>query len=145
ILNAALRAISANPPVWSRLQEQKLVEPLVRGLLIPLKADGTGILTGARCVECASRLLQLLARRGQLVIEKKIDLNTLQAFLTMTVKRLEREMGRTIDGEAQPYLIERIATAILDTPARLKLRPEAFIEEILPAILTDLGSLWGRG
>jgi hypothetical protein len=144
ILNAALRAISVNPPVWSRLQEQKIVEPLVRGLLVSLKADGSGLLTGKRFVETASRLFHLLARRGQLLIEKKIDLPALQAFLTMTVKRLERELGRTIDGEAQPYLIEKIATAIIDAPARLKQRPDAFIDEILPSMLVDLDRLWGK-
>ncbi len=145
LLNAALRAISANPPVWSRLQELRMVEPLVRGLLLSLKADGVGLLTGTRFVETASRLLQLLSRRGQLFIEKKIDLPALQAFLVMAVKRLERELGRTIDGEALPYLIERIAAAIIDAPARLKQRPDAFIDEILPSILADLGRLWGKG
>ena len=62
----------------------------------------------------------------------------------MTVKRLERELGRTIDGEAQPYLIEKIATAIIDAPARLKQRPDAFIDEILPSMLVDLDRLWGK-
>ena len=122
-----------------------MVEPLVRGLLLSLKADGVGLLTGTRFVETASRLLQLLSRRGQLFIEKKIDLPALQAFLVMAVKRLERELGRTIDGEALPHLIERIAAAIIDAPARLKQRPDAFIDEILPSILADLGRLWGKG
>ncbi|MFM8395928.1 MAG: hypothetical protein ACKOB4_18570, partial [Acidobacteriota bacterium] len=72
ILYAALRAISANPSVWSRLQEQKLTEPLVRALLVTLKADGAGLLTGAILVDTAARVFQLISRRGLPIVEKRV-------------------------------------------------------------------------
>ena len=144
ILEAALRAISANPPVWIRLQEQKLTEPLVRALLAPLKADGTGLLTGAILVEAAARLLQLVSRRGQAIAEKRVDLAALEGYLTLAVKRVERELGRTIDGTLLPHLLERLAAAALDTPARLRPKPEASIEELLPPLLAELARLTTR-
>ena len=144
ILYAALRAISANPPVWSRLQEQKLTEPLVRALLVPLKADGAGLLTGAILVDTAARLFQLVSRRGLSIVEKRVDLAALEAYLTLTVKRIEREIGRTVDGQMLPQLIERLAGAALDSPARLRPKPETLIEEQLPPILADLARLAGR-
>ena len=144
ILYAALRAISANPSVWSRLQEQKLTEPLVRALLVTLKADGAGLLTGAILVDTAARLFQLISRRGLPIVEKRVDLAALEAYLTLTVKRIEREIGRTVDGQMLPQLIERLAGAALDSPARLRPKPETLIEEQLPPILADLARLAGR-
>jgi len=43
-----------------------------------------------------------------------------------------------------PQLIERLAGAALDSPARLRPKPETLIEEQLPPILADLARLAGR-
>jgi len=145
ILNTALWAISANPSVWSRLQKQELVEPLVQSLLLSLKADGTGLLTGTRLLDAASRMLHLLSRRGQLFIEKKIDLPQLTSFMSMIIKLLELELGRTIDSESQPYLIERIAGLLIASPERLGSEPGGFLKEILPSLLVDLGRRTEKG
>ena len=108
------------------------------------KADGAGLLTGAILVDTAARLFLLISRRGLPIVEKRVDLAALEAYLTLTVKRIEREIGRTVDGQMLPQLIERLAGAALDSPARLRPKPETLIEEQLPPILADLARLAGR-
>jgi hypothetical protein len=78
---------------------------------------------------------------GQAIAEKRVDLAALEAYLTLAVKRVERELGRTIDGTLFPHLLERLAGAALDTPARLRPKPEASIEELLPPLLAELARL----
>ena len=138
VLQAALRAISANPTVWNCLLEQKLTLPLVHALLLPLKADGTGLLTGAILVDTAVRLFHLVSRRGLAITEQRVDLAALEAYLTQAVKRIERELGRTIDGTLLPHLLERLAGAALDTPSRLGPEPEISIDDLLPTLLAEL-------
>ena len=65
-------------------------------------------------------------------------LAALEAYLTLAVKRIERELGRTIDGTLLPHLLERLARAALDTPSRLQPKPEGSIDELLPALLAEL-------
>lgn len=138
ILSAALRAISSNPSIWIRLDEKKLIEPLVQALLLPLKVDGTGLLTGAILIDTAVRLFQLVSRRGLAIAEKRVDLAAIEACLTLAVQRIERELGWTIDGTLLPYLLERVAGAALDTPSRLGPQPESSIDELLPTLLAEL-------
>ncbi len=142
LIKSSLQAIIANPVVWGKLQDNEMIEPLIKAMLAALTADRSGFISGSVFVDSAARMMQVMSRKGLLLFRNEVEITSLGSFLEMVVLKLEAETGLGVDGESLPHLLERATIAILDQPKKFQDDPQSFLVKMIPQIITDVSNIW---
>lgn len=130
VIISSLETVARNPRVWSGFAEADLVQPLVAAVFTGLATDSTALLTGPHLVESVRTVLATVAIRGQQLIDGKVDTEAVQKLLTLGLRKVNQEIGRSIDGETLPQYLERLVERFLDDPFELDRITDAGFKEI---------------
>lgn len=131
VLLGSLEAVARNPKTWKALRPGTL-----EALLDGLREDPTGLLSGDTLVDVLNRLLRMLARRGQSLVDKKIEPGTLKRVLVDALKAAEVELGYGLDADTLPAFLERLLEKYLKAPFAVDV---AKMKKIVSAALKELG------
>ena len=81
--------------------------------------DKTALLTGQHMVAGLRAILVAVALRGQELIDDNVDAPTLKKLLTLGLKKVDQEVGRSIDADTLPQYLKRLVEYFLDDPFEL--------------------------
>jgi hypothetical protein len=116
---AALETIAVNPKMWNGLAQKNLVQPLVLAVLRGLASDPTKLLTGPALVPVFRELLLAAARRGQQLVDDKVNPEVVRLLLETALTRANTAIGQSIDGETLPTFLRRVVDQFLKAPIDL--------------------------
>jgi len=119
VIFAGVEVVSRNPKIWSRFADAELVQPLISAVFEGLATDKTALFTGSTMVEAVRSVLAASALRGQLFIDEEVSSDEIKLLLGMALRKLDQEIGRSIDSEDAAAYIRRIVDAFLDEPFEL--------------------------
>lgn len=136
VLLGGLDAVARNPKTWEALRAGDLLRPLAEALLDGLRADPSGLLSGPTLTDAASRVLVVVARRGQIVVDKKVKPEVLKEFLAEALALAEDELGYGLDAETLPSFVEGMLERFLRAP--FKVAEVAKMKKLLAATLKAL-------
>jgi hypothetical protein len=138
LLISAIQAVATNPMVWRGLHEKDLLQPLVQGILQGLATDPSGLLSGPAWVDAMHAVLTAAARRGKRFIAAEVGVDDLTRLITLALKRVEQEVGWTIDGENLPGFLARVVSAYLLAPFPIARGGECRVGALINSVLTQL-------
>ncbi len=136
-LLAAVGAVAVNPTVWHNLKSKELVQPLVIGLLSGIEKDPTKLLSGPVLVDYLRRSLTAAARRGNSLVDDKLDPSVLKSVLSISLESAKMEIGKTIDGESLPVFMERVLQKVFKSHLEIDLKNEAIIKKLAEGIVAE--------
>jgi hypothetical protein len=138
LLLTCIQAVAANPAVWGRWEEKKLVQPVLAAVVEGLKNDPTTLLTGPVLVDAVRRILLVAARQGNTLLNESATPEALKMLLATALEQAGDQIGKTIDGENLPVYLERVVVKFLVAPFDAAGSSRVACESI---ILTVLGEL----
>jgi hypothetical protein len=119
VIFTAVETVSRNPKIWSKFAEADLVQPLVSAVFEGLATDKTALFAGPTMVAAVQSVLTAAALRGQKLIDREVGSDEVKLLLSMALRKLDQEIGRSIDSEDAPAYIRRIVDGFLADPFEL--------------------------
>ncbi len=137
-LLGCLDAVARNPKTWDGLRGEDLLKPVVEAALDGLRTDPSSLLSGPTLIDTLDRVLVVLARRGQVLVDDKVQPEALQAFLTEALKRAEAEIGYGLDAETLPAFLQGMLELYLKAPFKLDGKPSPKVQKLVTTVLKTL-------
>lgn len=119
VILASIEVVSRNPKIWSGFAEADLVHPLVVAVFEGLATDKTALFTGPTMVEGIRSVLTAAALRGQVLIDEEVSSDEIVKLLTMALRKLNQEVGRSVDSEDVATYMKQLVEFFLDDPFEL--------------------------
>ena len=89
-------------------------------------------------VVAVSRILQAAVRRGQQLVDQKVQPEAIKNLLTAALEWANQEVGKTVDGENLPVFLERVVAAFLDSPFDATDLASANFQTLVNGVLAEL-------
>lgn len=118
LLLAALAAVNANPKVWTDGLARDLFQGIFAALIGVAKIGRSRqLLSEPTMVEAVRSMLIAVSRRGQAIIERgQAGPDDLTQILTKALDLADAQLGRTVDHEEVPGLLERVVLEYCKAP-----------------------------
>jgi hypothetical protein len=142
VLFAALQAVNANPKVWTSERARQQFQPLIAAILEAVKEGRTRqILADSDVVRTFERLLAAVGQRAKGLLARDGGSADLKAILTKGWDLVEEELGRTLDRQRVPEVMERVVLAYCKAPFVLADVPGQTVNDLFNEIREWLDKL----
>jgi hypothetical protein len=115
-LLGALDAVIAQPEFWKKLREGDLLQPLAKAVAAALGQGNGQLLAGQGFAEVLRAVMETVARRGRLLIEKKVSPADLGIVLSAAAAAAGLASGHGIDIRLLPRFLEHALSRFLQEP-----------------------------